>query len=300
MLFRSGFSYDLFLRGASQLSFLNRSLKNPYFDILPANADIGGGANISAENLLRPLPLFRGITQTTNPWAKYRYDSLQIQMERRFLDSAQTGILTFLLTYTFSKSFEASHRLNSWNLREKPVHELTALDKPHTLGLAGVWDLPVGWGRRWLNNGNRLAGAFTNGWTVDWIFTYYSGYPVAKPDAYFVCSSYFAPGGQTAGQWFNNDRKCYQQRPQYSLRTAEDRFSNIRNPSAPQLNLSIEKTFWLGERYTFQLRGEAFNVTNTPILGAPNSDFHDLRFGQLPPWQNNFPRFIQFGAKISF
>jgi hypothetical protein len=292
-------SSDL-LKGQQSPLYLSRRLPNPFFGILPQNSDLGSAPQIQAYDLLRPLPLFNGITQQTNPWAKYRYDSLQIQAERRVLDSAAAGTMMFMLSYTFSKSFEASHRLNNWNLAEKPIHELTAFDKPHTFGLAGYWELPIGWGRRWLTDGSRLTGALTNGWSVDWILTYYAGYPVSKPDSIFLCDSYFAPGGQTPERWFNNDPKCYQARPLYSLRTVEDRFSNIRNPAAPQLNVSVEKTFWLSEKVTLQFRGESFNVTNTPILPGPNTNFRDPRFGQLPLQQNNFPRFVQLAAKILF
>jgi carboxypeptidase family protein len=289
-----------FSRGVANPNYLNRRLPSPFVGILPANSDLGSLSLVPAYDLLRPYPLFDGITETTNPWAKYRYDSLQILAEKRVIDSAKSGVFLFLLSYTFSKSFESSHRLNPWNLAEQPVHELSALDKPHTLAISGLWDLPIGWGRRWFNGSGRLGGAFLNGWAIDWIATYSSGYPVSEPDAIFTCASYQAPGGQTPEHWFNNDPNCYQARPQYSLRSNPDRFSTIRNPAAPLLNASIEKTFWLTEKYALQFRGESFNVTNTPILGAPATDFKNPRFGQLPLAQDNFPRYIQIAAKIIF
>ncbi|MDQ6706085.1 MAG: TonB-dependent receptor, partial [Acidobacteriota bacterium] len=289
-----------FLKGQADPFYLNRQLPSPFAGILPANSDLGGGDSVTASNLLRPYPLFNGIVMNTNPSARYRYDSLQLQLEKRVLDSTTTGIVSFLFAYTFSKSFAADHRLNDWDLQEKPVHELSPLDKPRNIAFAGTWDLPIGWGRRWLKDGNRLTGALTNGWAIDWIFTYTSGYPVDKPDANFLCGSYLAPGGQTSAHWFNNDPKCYQSRPLYTLRTAEDRFPNIRTPSAPQLNMSGEKTFWLNDRYTLQFRGEAYNLTNTPIFPGPNTNFRDPRFGQLPFQQSNFPRYVQIAAKLVF
>lgn len=66
------------------------------------------------------------------------------------------------------------------------------------------------------------------------------------------------------------------------------------------VNLSTTKTFRLNERWRFQLRGEAFNLTNTPYYGPPDTGYQNARFGMLPLDQRNFPRFIQISGKFSF
>ena len=293
-------SYDNYQRGIADPLYLNRTLPSPFQGILPTTSDLGSRIAVSAFSLLRPNPLYNGISITTNPWATYRYDSLQFLAERKFKDSASAGIFTFLFSYTFSKSFEASKRLNDWNTQEKPVKQLSAFDKPQTMALSGLWELPVGWGRRYLAGVDRKAGMLVNGWSMDWIFLFNSGYPVARPDAVFNCASYDAPGGQTSAKWFNTEAGCWTARPQYAFRTGEERFSAIRNPARPQLHVSVDKTFWVTERWSMQLRGESFNVTNTPILPGPNTNFRDPRFGQLPFQQNNFPRYMQVALKLSF
>jgi len=50
-------------------------------------------------------------------------------MEKRVLKDRSAGVLTFVLSYTFSKSFEANHRLNDWNFAEPLIHELDNNDK---------------------------------------------------------------------------------------------------------------------------------------------------------------------------
>ena len=280
--------------GAVDPYFFNRQLPSPYFGILPATSVLGSQNLVTAYNLLRTYPVFNGIEETSSPSARFRYDALEAQLQRR------VGSLSLVLAYTFSKSFEANHRLNDWNLAESPIHELTPQDKPQTLAIAGVWELPVGWGRKWGNDVPRLAGAFLNGWSVDWVFTYSSGYPVAMPNAQFTCTAYTAAGGQTSQHWFNDDPKCYQSYPLYTLRTNPDVFPNIRTPTAPQLNVSVEKNFWLGEKYLLQFRGEAYNATNSPIFPGPDTNYKDTRFGQLPLQQSNFPRYVQIAAKFIF
>src|SRR5260370_42282238 len=132
-----------------------------------------------------PDQLCNWITKMTNPWAKYRFDSLQVLAEKRIQDLAKSGTFLCLLCCALSKSFEASHRPNPWNLAEKPIHELSAFDKPQTLAISGLWDLPIGWGRPWFNQVRRLGAGFLNGWSGDWILTDSSWYPVNQPDAIF-------------------------------------------------------------------------------------------------------------------
>jgi hypothetical protein len=79
-----------------------------------------------------------------------------------------------------------------------------------------------------------------------------------------------------------------------------DRFSDIRNPSTKQLNVAVEKSTSLGERYRFVIRGEVFNITNTPGYGGPNTSLSSDRFGMLPDNQQNWPRLIQLTAKFFF
>jgi hypothetical protein len=280
--------------GVADPYYFNRQVPSPYFGILPVSSSLGSQNLVTAYNLLRAYPVFNGIEETSSSSARYRYDSLETQLQRR------VGPFTFVLAYTFSKSMEANHRLNDWNFAEAPIHELAPQDKPQTLAIAGSWEMPVGWGRKWGNDVPRLVGAFLNGWSADWVFTYSSGYPVAQPNAQFTCASYDAPGGQKAAHWFNNDPKCYQSYPLYTLRTNPDVFPNIRTPTAPQLNISIEKNFWIGEKYLLQFRGEAYNATNTPIFPGPDTNYKDARFGELPLQQSNFPRYVQIAAKFIF
>ena len=124
-------------------------------------------------------------------------------------------------------------------------------------------------------------------------------FPVTKPDTEFFCSSYFAPQ-QDRDHWFNNDTTCYRSRAGYTLRLVEDRFPNIRQMDAPALNMSASRSFPIHERWSFQLRIEGFNLTNTPLYGMPNTDFRGDRFGKLPLDQRNFPRLVQVSGKILF
>lgn len=273
---------------------------NPFRGVLPLATDLGFPQAVYAAALLRPYPQYNGLFQTNLPVARYRYDSLQVRLEKRVLDLAPTGVFSFLFAYTFSKSFEADHRLNPWNLSEAPSHELTPDDRTHNIAWAGTWDLPFGWGRRYFSNASPFFAHLINSWSADWIYTFMSGVPVNQPDAIFMCGDYMPAEGQTTAHWFNNDRKCYQTRAPWAYRITPDRFGNIRTPFSSQFNLSIEKMFWLNDRIALHFRGEAYNVSNSPVFGQPSTNLSDPRFGQLPLSQSNFPRFLQLAMRLTF
>ena len=272
---------------------------NPFYGILPLNGGVGQNATVSRGTLLRPNPLWGGITQSNTQWGHYRSDALQVKVEKRVLGGQSTGVMTWVLSYTLSKAYEANHRLQSWNLEEPLIYELDSQDKPNMLAFSGVWDLPFGKGRKLLNSDHAAVNKLVSGWQFDWILTYNTGYPVGWPNLDNKCGEWHAKQ-QTRYSWFNNDKSCYSNFQSYTLRTIPDRFPDIRQHSAPQLNIAFEKTTQVSERFRFLIRGEAFNLSNTPIYGGVDTSFSSQRFGFLPANQQNWPRLVQLAAKFFF
>ena len=73
----------------------------------------------------------------------------------------------------------------------------------------------------------------------------------------------------------------------------------VRGDNAKQLDFSLFKVFRAGERVRVQFRAEAFNLTNTPLFGMPNTQVGSALFGQVTS-QENSPRQLQLGLKILF
>ncbi len=291
---------DVFLKGQAAPTYLDRSVSNPFYGILSPASTFGLSKLITARSLYYPYPLFNGITQSTNPWGRYRYDALQLRAEKRFSgDRRTTGALTLVFGYTFSKNFQTVNRLNNWDLNETPVHELTSYDKPQNLSLSGVWDLPFGRRRHYLANAGPVLNAMAGGWTLNLIYRYNSGNPVGGIDAVSTCPNFLLPE-QTSDRWFENNKSCYKGRPSYTLRVAPDRYPWLRQMDNTTVNLAGAKDFQLTERWKFNLRAEAFNLLNHPLYGAPDTGYQNARFGMLPVGQQNFPRLIQVSGKVSF
>jgi hypothetical protein len=306
-----------------------RPVPNPFYGIVPNTAGFGGSTMISVADLISQYPQFGDINRYTNYWGRYRYDSLQMSLQKRFLgDRNKAGAATFIFGYTFSKSFEENHFLGLQNPGvgnyyapglTHLIKELDYQDVPQSITFAGVYDVPVGRNRHFLANSRGLVDAVVGGWSIDWIWSYYSGFPTGQPGAVFgpvgntpasACASYVVRN-QNFQQWFNNYNgqvnatnpngwNCYSDFPSFSIRQVPDRFNWIRNPAEPQLNMGVQKTFRISERFSALLRGEAFNLANTPIRPGPNTDWHSNAFGTVALQQQNFPRLVQLAAKFMF
>jgi hypothetical protein len=143
------------------------------------------------------------------------------------------------------------------------------------------------------------------------------GTPTGRPDAFNLVNPELPDGKQTYMRWFNtctllaNGQRAncasadepvvwVQLANSYVLRTYDDRFPNIRNPWATQVNLSLFKNVRIHERFTFQFRAEAFNAFNTPIYQGPQTSLTANNFGQVTIAQQNFPRNMQFAFRLTF
>jgi hypothetical protein len=74
--------------------------------------------------------------------------------------------------------------------------------------------------------------------------------------------------------------------------------SNIHGPGFFEIDSAVSRTFHLGEKKTFELRGEAFNLTNSYRAGPVTTNLSSTQFGQILTAQD--PRIIQLAGKIVF
>ncbi|MGH9542566.1 MAG: carboxypeptidase regulatory-like domain-containing protein [Terriglobales bacterium] len=295
---------------ASPSTTCRQLVPNPFYGVLPLNSSLGSSSKIQAYHLYRgPFPEFDGVYEYTNPGARSRWDALEVKVQKR-----ATRGLTMLASFTYERQFEDNHWLNNGTFRDQtPIYEPAYFDRPLVFNFSGVWQLPFGQGRHFLPAASGWEGGVVSGWDMDWELNDESGVPTGLPDLYYVCSGQsMAVTKSTYGQWFNNDPACWQRRPDWSRRTMPDRVSWIRNPYAPQLNMALQKRFHISERWGLQFRGEAFNLTNTPIFPGPDTNIsHPLLtpdknggswsgFGTVPFSQQNFPRQVQFSLKLLF
>lgn len=283
-------------------AYFQETLPNPWYGLLPTATTLGAAPTISRRHLLRRIPQFTGVSQVNMPWGRSWYHGLQSRFEKRMLGQrSRTGALTWIMSYTWSKMMEKALR-QDFTFEWMPlINQVTAEDRTHNFAYALVWDIPVGRGRRYFSDLRGWPQGLFGGWTFNATLIYQSGVPLAAWTGWeFLCGDPRVKN-RTENNWFNRDRNCYRQLQPFELVQLPARFHQLRSHTAPQLDLMLSKRFRISERYEIEFRGEAFNATNTPLRGDPNStNPSDPQFGVLPVAQLNFPRNIQLGLRIRY
>jgi len=316
-------------------TFFSRSVPNPFVGILPATVGNGVNTTISASSLLNNYPMWNGYTNSDIAGEVFRSDAGQMRFEKRSFSEA--GVFTWVFSWTFSKEYALLCCLgNSWQTatgatfqlapggtggtlvtyplqspKDNLQYQMDSNNKTQEFAFSGVWDLPIGKGRKFGNSVQGVADKLISGWRMDYIFSYISGFPIGLPGGINYCGDYThyvdpvtgKRTGQTDQHWFNNNPACYASYPSNATdQQLPPRFSgNVENPAAPQLNFAIEKNTTFGERYKVALRAEAFNITNTAIRPGPGSTtFTSPTFGIIPNNQQNFQRLVQLALRFFF
>ncbi|HEY1336166.1 MAG TPA: carboxypeptidase regulatory-like domain-containing protein, partial [Bryobacteraceae bacterium] len=188
-------------------------------------------------------------------------------------------------------------------------HSPSTYDVPHRFTLSGVGELPFGRGKTFGSSWNRVVDAFLGGWQANGIFTLSSGQPLVFATA--TNNSYTFGGGQhpdvvgnpvlasgkSIYQWFNT--AAFAQPANFSSGNLSRTYTGVRLDKTKNLDFSLFKNFQITERFRLAFRAESFNLTNTPVFGAPGTTVNGANFGIITG-QSNVPRNIQLGLKLIF
>lgn len=288
------------VRDQQTIDYLSANVPNPFYQLLPATATPAlRGNNIARERLLRPYPQFDSVNTTTNEGYSW-YHSLQLRLEKRFSKGYTLGA-----NYTFSKFMQATDLLNADDPR--PTKVISDMDYPHRLSVSGIYELPFGEGRMFLNSAPRGVAMLISGWQVQGIYAFQSGPAINFGNIIFngdVRNILLPSDRRTVQQWFNTNigfERAAGAQLASNVRTFPLRFGFLRADHINNYDLSFIKNTRVAEGKTLQFRGEFLNAFNHPLLPAPNTNPAVTSFGQINgSTQSNYPRRIQLTVKFLF
>ena len=325
----------LWVNGAATLAQQNQAIANPaYFDQQVPNpyygvagisgpGQCGTGTTVKAVSLLLPLSQYCSpggvglVGEYNAPIGGNFYNALEVKLSRRVFGANGQG-LSFQIAYTYSKNIDEDGYRNGWPYQDiSRIHQLNGLDRTHILAVTSVYNLPFGRGGLFLNHSGRVVDSLVGGWVLSGVFRAESGTPVGINTGWlYTCSQSYKPaGGSTLGHWFStagsNPDSCWKQLSPYQLQPINSTTAQVRNPTIPQLDMSLQKSVPLRERLSLDVRLDAFNATNSVLFGGPDTNPGDgpavfspssgwSGFGTVGPQQQNNPRILQLSGKVSF
>lgn len=301
----------------------DQQVPNPYYNVpnISGPGQCGTSSTVSAIALLLPGSQYCSpggaglIGQYNAPLGRNWYDGLEAKLNKRVYGASGHG-LSFQVAYTYSKTLLRDGYLNGWPYQDVfQQRNLAGTDRTHILSSTAVWDLPIGKGGLLFSTPSAPVGILINNWTLSGVFNAQSGVPVGlNTGLYYTCpgTSFRPKGGTSVGQgrWFAADESCWSGIPANGLMNLPSNTDVVRTPTVPDVDLSLQKTTAIHDNLTFQLRLDAFNALNSVLFGGPNTtpgtpaSFSPgagwSGFGTVGATQQNFPRILQVGGKLSF
>jgi hypothetical protein len=315
------------------ITFLNSKASNPMAGQIPTNSTLN--ASTIAENLLLlPYPQFGSVTENGSSIGSAPYNALQIQMARpmRHHFNLQANL-------TWDKVMLRNNYLDNYGAAVGKLESVQDFNPTLFANIFGSVELP-----RLLAAPayERLA---LGGWQVNGIARFSNGNLINAPGNVDVIGNYYTGNWSlrhqfstcwqqptltsTSVTWSNvvtttntsglvTNQACdsssspaaFRQRIGFTSQ-ANSPVLNLRIPLKPLLDVSVFKRFIIREGTSFEIRGEFFNVMNTPEWSGPNTSLGAANFGSAASapqtafptgffTQANDTRIGQLTARINF
>jgi hypothetical protein len=295
------------------------------FEALYAGTGVG-----TMGQALRTNPQYQGLHRYYEALGVSNYSALQIKLDKRFSNG-----LTLLVSYAWSKTLTDGGSMFStfssefgsttpWNRKDQKGPSF--MDIPNSLVISFIYDLPVGSGKRFVNQGG-VVNAIAGGWKVSGILTYQGGLPQniqASPSA--------IPGGLEDQGWGNANQvpgiplRCASASGHFDPHTDclinEAAFAvppawtfgsfgaisgAIRQFGYDNEDFSLMKEWKIREQFSLRFNADFFNIFNRTIFNQDGSNgayaaeptVNYPGFGLLGGQANN-PRQIQFGLRLNW
>jgi Carboxypeptidase regulatory-like domain len=212
--------------------------------------------------------------------------------------------LTLGASYAHGRNFSNGNNIDQSNLWQ--YYGPTQQDIAHLFSAQLTYELPFGKGRQFARDAGRFRDALIGGWDYSAFITIRSGlrFDVSSTVSLLnngqnnranrLCGGSISD--PSVNMWFNTNCFADDLVPQ----TYGDLGINtLHTDGLQQIDSSLFKTFKLTERFSLQLRIDAFNTFNHPNFSAPDSTVGDPSMGQIFSTSIDNRR-MQFGLRMFF
>jgi hypothetical protein len=288
-------------QGGAEVNTLNATVTNPMAGTLPQAPGLNG-ATIARNLLLLPFPEFGTVTEQYSSIGSAPYNALQIQVSKPMRHGFSfQGNFTWDKVMLHNSYYGSSTSIDNY---AEAVGKLYSVqdNNPTMFGnIFGTYQLPK------FEKAPFYERLVLGGWSLNSVIRLENGSLISAPGNVDIIGDYHQPD-HTLYRQFN---PCYQQstvlgtgavtvanvnttldssgtyatkvgcdsrspNPAFRTRIAytsqsNSNYLNIRQPIKPQADLSMFKKFILREGTSFEIRGEFFNILNTPNWGGPST-----------------------------
>lgn len=292
--------------GSSEVSYLNAKVANPMAGLIPNNAALNG-STIQQSLLLVPFPEFGSVTENLSSIGSAPYNALQIQVSRPMRNH-----FNLQGNFTWDKIMLHTGYLNPFDTKLASIQDGNATIMANFFG---TLQLPK------FDRHNYLERMTLGGWQLNGVFRAANGPLVSAPGnvniignvkqanptyARYINTCYEDVNGNKVATTSSapgcdslSPTPAYQQRLSFTSQTNSSAIG-VRQRIHPLVDLSLFKKFPLNEGRSFEIRGEFFNILNTPNFGGPGTGVGSSTFGVVTLTQANDTRIGQITARLNF
>lgn len=275
---------------------LSRSVANPFYqygDVEDFPGQLRRQPTVAVSQLLRPFPQYLDLNQTSTDYGKYRLSSLQIRLQRPFLNG-----VSFLVSYAYNR--EKSQLF--YDDQDQYDRILTWVDTPnprHRWVATAVAEIPVGRGRKFGSDMSTALELLFGGWQVSGVYTYRSG-------QFLRFGGMLAPDSVTqigeVGRdkyWF--DPAGFARLPAFTRRQNPYQYDDLTGPSWWNLDAALSKGFGLPRDARLEVRLEAYNALNHMNWADPQTNITSSDFGRTFNQASGYTgRRLQYALRLQF
>jgi hypothetical protein len=231
------------------------------------------------------------------PLGEVKAHTLEVLLNRRFANGLSGQV-------NFSANRVTEHRTVEEYDRAPTLWQTSNGARPYRIAALGVYELPFGPRRRFLNNGG-LASAIAGNWQVSGSWEFQPGALLNWGNLFFYGDlSDIQVDNPTRERWFNTDagfEKDPAKTPAaFQKRSFPFRVDGVRGQNLTATNVSIQRTFEVANRRSIQLRIDGQNLFNRQQWEDPNVNPTSTLFGQVTTVALNQMRFFTFVMRVNY